>query len=292
VTAGSAVLAQALAYVDECLTPEERRDFERRMAGDPALVARVEQWRAQNKAIRKVFSENWEQREQARRADFATPARRIELRRVTPSERELESPPPQIERTASQAQRVISAPAKPAIRADVWRGRLAPLCCALFGAALFCLLSATPAPPDRSPLLTSAAFSAYWAFGGANRMDFATGDRAALERWLQPQLAGVVVIPDFSAAGFALLGGRVIPGAEGPAAFALYENALGGRIGLTFEPGETTPASHSFVSVSDGLIAVALPAPAPGDLTIVGRPAAADLKRLVRLARSAAPSPR
>jgi anti-sigma factor RsiW len=292
VTAGSALLAQALAYVDECLAPQERRDFERRMAADPALVARIEQWRAQSKAIRRVFSENWEQREQTRRAQFETPARRIELRRVTPGERELEPPPPQIERKASPAQRVISAPARPAVRTVAWRGRLALLCCALFGGALFCLLSATPAPSDRSPLLTSAAFSAYWAFGGAKKMDFATGEKAALERWLQPQLGAVVVIPDFSAAGFALLGGRVIPGAQGPAAFALYENALGSRIGLTFEPGETTPASHSFVSVSDGLIAMALPAPAPGDLTIVGKAAAADLKRLARLARSAAPSAR
>jgi anti-sigma factor RsiW len=292
VTAGSALLAQALAYVDECLTLEEKRDFERRMAADPALVARIEQWRAQNKAIRKVFNENWEQREKARRAEFETPARRIELRRVTPSERELAPLPPQIEGKASPVRRVISAPTKPDIRAETWRRRLAPRCCALFGAALFCVLSATPAPPDRSPLLTSAAFSAYWAFGGAKKMEFATSEKAALERWLQPQLGGVVVIPDFSAAGFALLGGRVIPGAQGAAAFALYENGLGSRIGLTFEPGETTPASHSLVSVSDGVIAVALPSPARGDLTIVGKTTAADLKRLVGLARSAAPSPR
>jgi anti-sigma factor RsiW len=284
-------LAQALAYVDECLAPEERRDFERQMAGDSGLAARVEQWRAQNKAIRKVFSENWHRREQRDNGDFEPPARRIDLRAATRREGELARGPRQIECEGSPAQRVISE--RSASRAPIveaWLGRFARLCCVLLSAVLFCVLSATPAPPDRSRALTSAAFSAYWTFGGAKRMDFATGERAALERWLQPRL-GVVVIPDFSAAGFALLGGRVIPGAEGPAAFALYENASGSRIGLAFEPGETTPASRSFVRISGDLIAVALPASGPGDLTIVGKPGAGDLTRLVQLARSAAPSP-
>ena len=45
-------LADLHAYVDDCLEPDERLSFEKRMAQDPALARRAAAWRAQNSAIR------------------------------------------------------------------------------------------------------------------------------------------------------------------------------------------------------------------------------------------------
>ena len=48
-------IAEALAYVDACLSPNAAADFERQLDADPDLRRQVETWRKQNLAIRKAF---------------------------------------------------------------------------------------------------------------------------------------------------------------------------------------------------------------------------------------------
>ena len=49
-------LADLHGFVDDCLEPDQRLAFEKRMAEDPALAHRATMWRAQNSAIRSAFA--------------------------------------------------------------------------------------------------------------------------------------------------------------------------------------------------------------------------------------------
>jgi anti-sigma factor RsiW len=69
-------------------------------------------------------------------------------------------------------------------------------------------------------------------------VEVAAGERAHLTAWLSKRLEVDVRAPDLGAAGFALLGGRLLPGealsgaASLPAAQFMYENANGRRVTL------------------------------------------------------------
>ena len=64
-----------------------------------------------------------------------------------------------------------------------------------------------------------------------------------LAGWLTKRLGKAVIIPDLSGTGFSLLGGRLLPGEDTPAAMFMYENATGQRITLniTRSPESATP---------------------------------------------------
>jgi anti-sigma factor RsiW len=138
--------------------------------------------------------------------------------------------------------------------------------------------------------MAASAFSAYRTYARAAETEFAAVDPGALERWLRPQLGGWIAVPDLAAGGFALIGGRVVPGAQGPAGFALYKNSAGARIGLMLESGEGSPTPVS--RASGALDALALPAPAPEQAVLVAGGGAADLARLATLARFSVAPPR
>lgn len=271
-----APLTQALAYVDDCLAPEERRAFERRMAADPALAARIEQWRRQNEAIRQAFADT-------ALAEGAAPApatippplrRDFGRRRQSPFDADAQGrslaragAPPQSHEIAR------SAPSR----------RLPRPGFVLFAAALVLAWSAAPAPRDASADLAGAAFSAFRTFADGDALEFATTETAALETWLRRRLGGWLALPDLGAAGFTLVGGRVISGAEGPAAFALYRDRAGARLGLTVESGEA--AAPPVIRASGALVATALAAPGPEQATLIAVKGEVDIGGLARRAR-------
>jgi anti-sigma factor RsiW len=55
---------------------------------------------------------------------------------------------------------------------------------------------------------------------------------AHLVKWLSKRLGNDVRAPDLGAAGFQLVGGRLLPGATGPAAQFMYQDAQGQRLTL------------------------------------------------------------
>jgi anti-sigma factor RsiW len=277
-------VAQALAYVDECLTPVERRHFEQHMAGDLELRARVEQWRRQNEAIRRVYGEKWVHQAARNAANMEARLRGQAVSAPSPKPIVKRQPDPRQGDAspgvaAPRSEAAKKAPVEAPRRRLVWRS----LCLLLVSLAAW-TLSVAPAPVDRSTPLTASAFSAYRTFSDGRMMDFVGGEPAALEAWLRVHLGASGRVPNFAPAGFVLTGARVVPGAQGPAAFALYQNSGGQRVGLAIERGESTPTSQPFIKTSGDLTAIVLSGPHAVDATLVGKTGQTDLRRLAGLA--------
>ena len=60
-----------------------------------------------------------------------------------------------------------------------------------------------------------------------------------LVRWLSNRLGGKIKAPDLSALGFELIGGRLLAGADAPAAQLMFEAPGGERVTLYVKTGET-----------------------------------------------------
>jgi anti-sigma factor RsiW len=54
-------------------------------------------------------------------------------------------------------------------------------------------------------------------------------ERAHLQQWLTKRCGWAVLAPELSATGLKLVGGRLLPGPDGPASFLMYESASGER---------------------------------------------------------------
>jgi anti-sigma factor RsiW len=271
----------ALAYVDECLSPSERRVFEEKLATDAELAAEVEAWRFQSEAIRLAFGEGGE----ARGGRFPRPSdgsARLEPVRASPPSRE--SAP--LGRTNALA---AIAPFDASVRrgrARLPREKLQRALCAVLGGVLLSGVCVAPAPADLNAALTPAAMAAYRVYseGSVEPVEAATTDVGALEQWLAPQFHRAISAPNFTRAGFRLIGGRVLPGSRGPIAFALYENVAGARVGVAIEPGEAGEAPPIVTHANDGLGAIAFSARESEHLTIVSRLEDEALEELVGLA--------
>jgi anti-sigma factor RsiW len=58
-----------------------------------------------------------------------------------------------------------------------------------------------------------------------------------LVQWLSKRLGRELTVPDLSPAGFRLMGGRLLPAEDGPAAQFMYENTSGERLTLYLRVG-------------------------------------------------------
>ena len=69
-------------------------------------------------------------------------------------------------------------------------------------------------------------------------------DQGQLVAWLSHRLGRTLTIPALDEYGYTLMGGRLLPGATGPAAQLMYQNQVGGR--LTLSITEAAPRRASF----------------------------------------------
>jgi anti-sigma factor RsiW len=92
-------------------------------------------------------------------------------------------------------------------------------------------------------VLSTEAFRAFstYATEVAHPVEVSASDRTQLAAWLSGRIGRRIAVPDLSSRGFHLMGGRVLPAAEGNAALAMYQNDAGQRLifYVAREPGRT-----------------------------------------------------
>jgi len=88
---------------------------------------------------------------------------------------------------------------------------------------------------DRAPMADAVAAYRLFATGPAP-LEFDAGRRTQLQAWLHAQFGAAGDVPDFSAQGYRLEGGRLLSTPEGAAAMLVYQDRDGGRIGLYLRP--------------------------------------------------------
>src|SRR5271166_1705485 len=88
-------------------------------------------------------------------------------------------------------------------------------------------------------MITADAIAAHRTFSVEVRhpVEVDAGQEAHLVQWLSKRLGRQLVVPDLATAGFHLIGGRLLPAEDGPAAQFMYENGNGERLTLYLRTG-------------------------------------------------------
>ena len=186
------------AYVDDEIAADRRGAVEAWLASHPEDAARVAQWRAQADAIRARYG---------MLASEPVPAR-FDLDKLTRGARS-------------------------------WRAVAAVAVIAAFlagGVVGWMAHGASAAAPSCFDTFTAQALDAYRVYVVEVRhpVEVTGGERPHLVQWLSKRLDYELRIPELEPSGLKLVGGRLLPGPFGPAAFCMYEGPSGERFTIYY----------------------------------------------------------
>ncbi|WP_158745476.1 anti-sigma factor [Acidisphaera sp. L21] len=210
------------AFVDDRLDPERREAVARRLAVDPALQRRVDDWRAQRDILRDALA-------------F----------------RHREPIPPALSLSSLAEARLAAGS-----RGNQWRlAASIVLALAVGGAGGW--LAHGPQNPTEIARLSMEAASAYRTFANdsAHAIELRPDSAIELTGLITQKLGRSVAIPDLTALGYHLLGGRMLAVMYGPAAMLIYEDAQHNRITVYIQPmrrGDEMPMRSVDAGTVDG----------------------------------------
>jgi anti-sigma factor RsiW len=194
------------AYADDRLDPVRRAEVEAHLQANPALRRRVEGWRQQAEALRDALA--------------------FKVREPVPSSLHLGRL--QEQRAARQRQSLFSSP---------WRAAAAMLLMLGLGAGAGWTARGSQRMGEVTRLgMEAAAAHSVFAADPTHSIEIGPENRAELVAWIDRKLHRSVDVPDLSAQGYHLIGGRVLSTMIGAAAMLVYDDDQGGRITLFLQP--------------------------------------------------------
>lgn len=265
----------SLRFVDGRLDGERRAAFLCHLDEDATEAERVAVWTRQNEALRAAFAGvTLEPVPVALRLGHFTPASRP-VTPALPDRRPAAPTTPRVcEPPAGSAQiAFLKTKARPARRSTARAYRVPLSAAMLFAAALLVLYVAHGLIPAgatafgtgsrvagdgmlQSTLLDRAADAhATYALDPVRPVEFTARQALPMNQWLQRRLGLTVSAPDFTAEGWTLLGGRLVPGAGAPGALYVYEDAGGERLSVFAQRG-TEPVAVSLATARGDLAAM------------------------------------
>ena len=199
------------AYVDNELPAERRGDVEAWLAAHPDEAARVQSWRSMAEALHARYDSV---------IDEAVP-KRLEIER-------LERKP----------------------RKWVYGAIAATLAAFVFGGGIGWMARGASAAPSAMQNFTLDALEAHRLYVVEVRhpVEVPGSERAHLQAWLTKRCGWTVHAPELTTAGLKLVGGRLLPGAAGPASFMMYESASGERFTIYTAKSEAEATQMRFSS--------------------------------------------
>src|ERR1700749_1816277 len=180
------------AYVDNELPAERRTDVESWLAAHPDDAERVQSWRAMADALHGRFDSL---------ADEAEP-KRLEL------------------------ERLVQQPRK-----WIYGAVAATLVAFIAGGSVGWVARGEAATPSTFQNFASDALDAHrlYVVDVRHPVEVPGSERDHLQQWLTKRCGWALPAPERAGAGLKLVGGRLLPGPDGPASFFMYEGATGER---------------------------------------------------------------
>lgn len=199
------------AYVDNELPAERRGDVEAWLAAHPDEAERVQSWRAMADLLHARYDSV---------ADEAVPARL------------------EIDRLAQTPRRWI------------YGAIAATLVAFIAGGGTGWLARGVSAQPSAFQHFTLDALDAHRLYVVEVRhpVEVAGTERAHLQQWLSKRVGYDIKAPELDGTGLKLVGGRLLPGPEAPAAFFMYESGNGERYTLYTSRADTDTTQMRYAS--------------------------------------------
>jgi len=206
---------ELMAYVDGRLSPDRAEAVGSYLAAHPEIRERLSQFAEQRQALRAAFGE---------RAEGPIPTR-LRLTRLI------------AERQRRRGRRL----------AEIAAAILLVALGGIGGWTARDLMSPRASPPSAlaAGTIMADALAAHRTFAVEVRhpVEVDAAQEAHLVQWLSKRLGRPLVVPDLSATGYRLMGGRLLPAGSGPAAQLMYENGAGDRLTVYVRPGVAGEAS-------------------------------------------------
>ena len=230
------------AYVDALLPPSRRAEVEAYLATHPEQAERVRVYREHAHAIRALF---------APVLDEAAPARTIEATRAP---------------AGSRVRRLLRWPSR---RSTQGIAAAIALACASAGAGwaghaalqrpvIGLQAASAPFPAEPTSSLPRQAAIAHVVYSPDVRrpVEIDADQEDQLVAWLSKRLDANIRPPKLGALGYELIGGRLLPGTNGPVAQFMYHDITGQRVTLYVATENTVNRDTGFRFAQEGPVNV------------------------------------